>query len=605
MTANKSILPQRPIQVRIQGLLWILEGGLGTKILKISGTLIGFILLALWFNLRGNHSFSSQEAMESAQLGRHLAAWKGYTTYSIRPLTLGLLQRADPGRASEVLLRPVPDLSIAPAYPFLLACLMKVLPFNFAADRSHRWSYQPELMIVAFNELLFFAAVLILFRVARRLFDSQVAWVSAIIFAGSETYWKFSLSGLSTIWLLLIFLLVVWCLAALEERENREIPPALAASLALAAATGLLVGMGGLSRYSFAWIMVPVLLFLRVFLKRRWRKLSLLAALSFLLVMAPWIARNLALSHTPFGTAGYAILENTRPFEEDRVQRSFAPFSAGLDLLRPRDLVNKFLVNEGKILRSDLPRLGSNWVWSFFLCGLLLPFRQRALRRLSAFLVSTLALVAVVQALGQTHLSVESPDINSENLLVLLAPLVLMFGTGFFFTVLQQMDLPNPRLRAFGAGLFALLMCAPLLLDLASPPDPSVISPYAPTRIQRTAAMMQPDELMMSDIPWAVAWYGERPCSWLTLDDAGTFEQVNKLKAVHAIYLTERTTDRPLLSQLIYNPQDWGRFLLLSLPKSESPQGAVPPGFPLTKAPANYVPAQMFISDTVRWKAVP
>jgi len=597
--------PRRTIHDRIQGLMCILEAGMDAKILKISGTLIGFVLLALWFDMRGNHSFSNQEAMESAHLGRHLAAWKGYTTYSIRPLTLGLLQRADPGRASEVLLRPVPDLSIAPGYPFLLACLMKVLPFNFAAERSYRWSYQPELLIVAFNELLFFAAVLILFRLARRLFDSQVAWVSAIIFAGSETYWKFSVSGLSTIWLLLIFLLVVWCLAALEERENREIPPAPAASLGLAAATGVLVGMGGLSRYSFAWIMVPVLLFMRVFLKCRWGKLSLLAALSFLSVMAPWIARNLVLSHTPFGTAGYAIVENTRPFEEDRVQRSFDPFSAGLDLLRPRDLVNKFLVNEGKILRSDLPRLGSNWVWSFFLCGLLLPFRQRALRRLSAFLVSTLALVALVQALGQTHLSVESPDINSENLLVLLAPLVLMFGTGFFFTVLHQMDLPNPRLRGLGAGLFALLMCAPLLLGLASPPDPSAISPYAPTRIQRTAAMMKPEELMMSDIPWAVAWYGERPCSWLTLDDAGAFEQVNKLKAVHAIYLTERTTDRPLLSQLLYNPQDWGRFLLLSLPKSESPQGAVPPGFPLTKAPANYVPAQMFISDTVRWKAVP
>jgi hypothetical protein len=601
----KRTLPRKTIHDRIQWLMWSLEAGMDTRILKISSALIGFILLALWFNLRSSHSFSNREAMESAQLGRHLAAWKGYTTYSIRPLTLGLLQRADPERAPEVLQHPVPDLSIAPGYPFVLACLMKVLPFNFAADRSHHWSYQPELMIVGFNELLFFAAILLLFQVARRLFDSQVAWVSAIIFAGSETYWRFSVSGLSTMWLLLIFLAVVWCLAAMEERENRDRPPAPGASLALAAAAGALVGMGGLSRYSFAWMMVPVLLFMRVYFKRRWGQLSLSAAVSFLIIMAPWITRNLALSRTPFGTAGYALLENTRPFEEDRVERSLDPFAAGLGLLRPRDVVNKFLVNEGKILRSDLPRLGSNWVWSFFLCGLLLPFRHQALRRLSSFLVWTLALVAVVQALGQTHLSVESPDINSENLLVLLAPLVLMFGTGFFFTVLHQMALPNPRLRVLGAGLFALLMCAPLLLDLASPPDRAAISPYAPTHIQRTAAMMKPEELMMSDIPWAVAWYGERPCSWLTLDDAGTFKELNKLKPVHAIYLTERTTDRPFLSQILDNQQSWGYFLLKSLPKSESPQAAVPPGFPLTKAPANYVPAQMFISDTVRWKAVP
>jgi hypothetical protein len=213
--------------------------------------------------------------------------------------------------------------------------------------------------------------------------------------------------------------------------------------------------------------------------------------------------------------------------------------------------------------------------------------------------------MAVVQALGQTHLSIESPEINSENLLVLLAPLVLIFGTGFFFTILHQMALPSAKLQGLGAGVFAIVMCAPLLLDLASPPDQAAVSPYAPSRIQRTAAMMKPEELMMSDIPWAVAWYGERPCSWLTLDDAGTFEQMNKLKPVQAIYLTERTTDRPFLSEILDNQRGWGCFLLNSLPKSESPQGAVPPGFPLTKAPASYLPAQMFISDTVRWKTAP
>jgi transcriptional regulator with AAA-type ATPase domain len=598
-------LPRKTLNDRVQGFMWSLEGGMFARILKLSGVLIGFILLALWFNLHGNHNFSNREAMESAQLGRHLAAWKGYTTYSIRPLTLGLLQRADPQRAAEVLQRPVPDLSIAPGYPFVLACLMKVLPFNFAADRRHLWSYKPELMIVAFNEVLFFAAVLLLFQVARRLFDSGVAWVSAIIFAGSEIYWKFSLSGLSTIWLLLIFLSVVWCLVVLEEREHLEIPPAPGLSLALAAAAGALVGIGGLSRYSFAWLMVPVLLFMRIFFKRNWGKMGLLAAALFSIVMAPWITRNLILSHTPFGTAGYALMENTRPFEEDRVERAFDPSAAGLGLLSPRDVANKFLANEGKVLRDELPRLGSNWVWSFFLCGLLLPFRDRSLRRLSSFLVCALALMAVAQALGQTHLSVESPEINSENLLVLLSPLVLIFGTGFFFTILHQMAPPHSKLQSLGAGLFAVIMCAPLLLDLASPPDRDAFSPYAPTRIQGTASMMQPEELMMSDIPWAVAWYGDRSCAWLTLDDGATFEQMNKMKPVHAIYLTERTSDRPFLSQTLDNKRSWGRFLLQSLPKSESPQGAVPPGFPLTKAPAYFAPAQMFISDAVRWKIEP
>ncbi|HUD84680.1 MAG TPA: hypothetical protein VMQ67_14310, partial [Candidatus Saccharimonadales bacterium] len=76
--------PKKPTQIWIQGLIWHLEESAGPRILKISSFLLGFILLALWFNLRSNHGFSNSDAMESAHLGRHLAAWQGYTTYSIR-----------------------------------------------------------------------------------------------------------------------------------------------------------------------------------------------------------------------------------------------------------------------------------------------------------------------------------------------------------------------------------------------------------------------------------------------------------------------------------------------------------------------------------------
>ena len=82
--------------------------------------------------------------------------------------------------------------------------------------------------------------------------------------------------------------------------------------------------------------------------------------------------------------------------------------------------------------------------------------------------------------------------------------------------------------------------------------------------------MMQPDELMMSDIPWAVAWYGARPCVWLTPDDADTYKEMDKLKKVQAIFLTQRTSDRRFLSQMIayerLNTNDWNRFYLDSLP---------------------------------------
>jgi hypothetical protein len=173
---------------------------------------LGFVVLAMLYNSNGYQGFSNQEAMESAHLARQLAEGKGFTTDSIRPLGVYLLQRTDTNHAAQVLDNPAPDLSNAPGYSLLLAGLMKVLPFRFEAAKSQPWFYQPEMMIAGINELLFFVAVLMLFQVARRLFDTSVAWLSAVIFAGSEVYWRFSVAGLSTMWLVVVFLGVVWCM---------------------------------------------------------------------------------------------------------------------------------------------------------------------------------------------------------------------------------------------------------------------------------------------------------------------------------------------------------------------------------------------------------
>ena len=38
---------------------------------------------------------------------------------------------------------------------------------------------------------------------------------------------------------------------------------------------------------------------------------------------------------------------------------------------------------------------------------------------------------------------------------------------------------------------------------------------------------MQPDELMMSDVPWAVAWYGDHQCVWTTSMPSTNYFQFN------------------------------------------------------------------------------
>ena len=573
------------------------EEGAGARLLKAAVALLAFIALASLYDLLEyqGQGWSSEEAMENAQLARNLSQGKGYTTDSIRPVALFLLARsAEPGQSSKVLAQRVPDLSIAPVYPFLVAGLMKALPFHFAAKQY--WTYEPEQWISLFNQALFFAAVIVLFFLAGRLFDSNVAWLSAALFAGTELFWRFSVSGLSTLWLILVLLGVVLCITPIQSRDIASTTGTGGKSIFLALLTGALAGVGGLSRYAFAWMIVPVVLFVWLSVTRGRGKLCLAIAASFLAVMTPWLARNISLSGHCFGTADYAVVQETPSFPDNTLERSADP-RGELMRLAPADVVSKFLVNAREFCLNEAPRVGGNWISAFFLAGLLIPFRNAGLTRLRWFLIGSLILLFVVQALGQTHVSNDSPRINSENLLVLLAPLVFMYGAAMFHTLLDQLNLPLLDVRGLAVVGFVAVLCAPLLLALLAPRDATVDSPYSPLHIQRTARLLQTNETMMSDIPAGVAWYGGRSSVWLPLDDDNEFFKVNALKPVHGLFLTQMTSNERFLTHMKASEKGWGHFLLQC-----SEHGEVPTGFPLRKAPKGFLPDQLFLSDKVRWR---
>ena len=98
-----------------------------------------------------------------------------------------------------------------------------------------------------------------------------------------------------------------------------------------------------------------------------------------------------------------------------------------------------------------------------------------------------LGVFIVVQALGRTQLSAHSPEINSENLLVLLMPLVVDFRRRFFLTLLNQMNMPSPQ-SAIGHRRLGGRCVACRSLSTLLPPENfarSLIPPYYPPEIQQ------------------------------------------------------------------------------------------------------------------------
>ena len=69
---------------------------------------------------------------------------------------------------------------------------------------------------------------------------------------------------------------------------------------------------------------------------------------------------------------------------------------------------------------------------------------------------------------------------------------------------------------------------------------------------------------MMSDVPWAVAWYGRHQCVWLTLNAQDDFFAINDyIKPVQALYFTPETMDGKFVSDLMRaGEHSWGNFII-------------------------------------------
>ena len=600
---------------RLQEWIHQLEEGKGARYLRLAAFGVSVLVLVLVYDFRVYRNFSTPEAMDSAQLARNIAEGKGYTTLFIRPFSLYLVQSHNQGDAEALasagtdfakIRTAHPDLANPPVYPLVLAGLMKILPFHYSLDLKgafwsndgHFWRYEPDFLIASFNQVLLLVVVALTFFLARRLFDSSVAWLSAILVLGCELLWQFSVSGLSTMLLMVIFIGLTWCVMRIEEAA-RDSETSFGRLLGLAIVAGAIAGAGALTRYAFGWVIIPVTVFLILVGGPRRGVCALAAFAAFLLVLTPWVIRNFMVSGTPFGTAGFAIVEGTGAFPGFQLERSIHPdlsSALGIGLY-----VRKFLVNVRPILEDALPKLGGSWASMLFLVGLLLNFRSATVRRLRYFLLMCLAVFIVVQALGQTQLSVESPGVNSENLLVLLTPLIFIYGVSLFLTLLDQMALSIRELRYAVKAAFVGLCCLPMIFALLPPKTvPVAYPPYYPPDILNIAGWMKPNELMMSDVPWAVAWYGQRQCVWLTLNAQDDFFAINDyLKPVQALYLTPETMDSKLASNCLQPPDlhTWGSFVLHAVV-----QNKIPPGFPLVQAPPGFLPDRLFLSDWARWK---
>jgi hypothetical protein len=264
----------------------------------------------------------------------------------------------------------------------------------------------------------------------------------------------------------------------------------------------------------------------------------------FVLALAPWMARNWKVSQTLFGLSRFELLEGVGEGTEaeikvGQVQRIFG---GDLPRLRFRQQVRRALINGRQLYEVALKDVGANYLVVFFLVGLLHRFRQEEVFRLRRFVFWAM-LMAIV------WMSVAGPP--RRNFLTVFEPLIIVYGVAFFYVMFERLQFRTRLIRSSLIGVFAVFNSLPFIFMLL---PPATTLPYPPYRADAVALLgkaFTEDEVLVSDIPWAVAWYADRTAIWDPFDGKDFFAINDNVKVVSGIYLTQETLLRQDVLQMV------------------------------------------------------
>jgi hypothetical protein len=358
-----------------------------------------------------------------------------------------------------------------------------------------------------------------------------------------------ALTGLPVFVVLLLAVFNV--LAGLEERlpEIAVFDRRLAAGCA---ALGVLAGLVFLTEYSGGLVVVVLAGYLAWRLSGTTRARALaFFFVTFLLLVGPWLARNTLVAGHPLGLAWQNLaLRAGDPTAQPAVQRTLATIEP--PALSMNKLGNKGLGGMELNLKERIWSGGGMMLTAFFISGLAYRFRHGPVNRVRwCFAVTLLVLLA-----GQPFLSSgESTRLPAYY----LAPLIIVFGAGFLFVLVDSQPSLSQHWKWVVAGVL-LLQGLPLLRDALEPKKIHFyFPPYFPGLFielhQELRTRFLPGTGVATDVPAGSAWYG-RSRVWAKPERLRDFSQIIVEQNIGALLLTPVTLDRPFFTELAARKDD-------------------------------------------------
>ncbi len=416
------------------------------------------------------------ESMDQAQIARNIARGEGFTTQFIRPVEFMDHAKVLKERGVEQLdLDNFRDTNYAPIYPYTLALALKITgQADFEATRLEDISpkiYAPDRVIAGVSALFFIIALIQIFYLSRRLFDEYLAYTTVGFIALSNLFLEFATSGLPQMMMLCFFIGAAHCFVrAIDFSRDSGMKKVifLSAGFTLLALLCLTSWMG-------IWVALGALLFVAIFFRPH-GIYSIIGAVVLLILLIVPILINASATGSLVGNLYYEFY-NFDGAGSEMVMRltnvGNLPLNSSSFWLR---LMGKTFAQ----LNNVYTMMGAIIVVPLFFLSLFTRYKKESTNTLKWFVFFVWLFVSIGMALFGAK-----GDISASQLYILLAPLFAAYGLSLVFMSLARLHFP----------------------------------PYYPAALNtRFADITNEKDLILSDQPWAVAWYADRKSMWTPLN---------------------------------------------------------------------------------------
>jgi hypothetical protein len=537
----------------VQRLVHSLEQGKGAGLFRLILSIAAVIVLALAYLVLQFRGLSTSTGIDQAQIARELSRGHGFSTKDIRPIEAQLLEK----NLGQVPPGNVPDLYHAPLNPVVNAGALYVVSTLFHLKTDHSDPvYRGDRCIAALSVAFFLLAVFVNFRLAQLLFDRKIALLTTGLVLLADQFWQFSLSGLPQMLLLFLVTGSLWCLAKAVIGQNNGRQPYLWLGI-----LGLLQGALALTHPITLWLSGASWVFAFFYFRPRFPRVLLAPVLCFAL-FSVWIVRDLKVSKMPFGIAPIGLLDNVGHTESgwmrldgfDRSEISIRAFG------------ERVITNFNEQLGSIYGLLGGLSVAPFFFAALFHRFKRSEINAFKWLLF----LMLVGAFTGSVLTGTNGEPISPNQTLILMGPALAIYGFAIVVVLVNRLNLGLSLSRYATYAIFFLITGLPALLGFVPGQSPIQFPPYAPGIMNQIGTWTKPNEIISSDMPWAIAWYSDRkslliPWSRKRFYEYHDFQSLGG--PIVGLYLTPITLDAKYSSDMMFGEyQDWAT-LLLGLPQ--------------------------------------